>query len=110
MYFVQLVSHFYYTLIWSALHVFNSVPILFPRLRERQLLDRRRVEDAYYQYAGVKVCHWYPDTFCLANLPLHAEISETLPMMTKVYHGLFMKCYSSTYDFCVCTYTCYRSL
>jgi hypothetical protein len=47
------------------------------RLQERQRLDRR-IEDAYYQYAALRVASWYPDTFPLSDLPLHAATNETL--------------------------------
>ncbi len=63
-------------------------------LHERQKLDRRRVEDGYFQYALLKAASWYPGKFSLEDLPLHSSTVKTVALFTKIYHGVFMDKYS----------------
>ena len=65
------------------------------RLQERQKLDRRRIEDAFFQYAILTVVSWYSQHFSLCQLPMHNMASETVTGITEKYHGLFMSHYSS---------------
>ena len=81
------------TIVASLSAWYNRWIYLMYRLHEHQRLDR--IEDAYYQYTALKVASWYPDTFPLSYLPLHAATNETLPNMVRVYHRLFMEHYSS---------------
>lgn len=60
------------------------------RLQDRQRLDRRRIGDAFFQYAVLKVSAWYAPHFPLHQLPLHSSTSETPTKVTEVYHGMFM--------------------
>jgi hypothetical protein len=63
-------------------------------LMERQKVDRRRVEDAFFQYALLRASSWYPRHFCIASMPLHADAMSTISKFTRVYHGVFMQRYS----------------
>lgn len=65
-------------------------------LNERQKLDRRRAEDAFFQYAILKAASWYPDYFNIQDLPLHASTMKTVTKFTEKYHGAFMDRYSGT--------------
>lgn len=60
-------------------------------LIDRQRLDCRRVEDAYLQFATLRVCSWYPQHFDVGKLPLHSNTSNTLQQITSIYHGIFME-------------------
>ena len=77
-------------------------------------MDRRRVEDAFFQYAALRVASWYPEHFKLPILQFHAMTTMTISNMTTVYHGAFMRKYSGTFlSMCVatgrdCTYTCIK--
>ena len=62
-------------------------------LNERQKLDRRRAEDAFFQYA---ILTWYPDYFNIQDLPLHASTMKTVTKFTEKYHEAFMDRYSGT--------------
>ena len=64
-------------------------------LLERQNLDRRRIEDAYFQFAVLHVCSWYPDHFKIEKVSLHNNTSTTLQEIVTNFHGIFMKKYSS---------------
>ena len=63
-------------------------------LAQRLLLDRRRLEDAHFQYAVLNVVLWYPSTFKLCDLPLHGGTQETLLRLSDSYFEAFMKKYS----------------
>lgn len=67
-------------------------------LIERQRVDRRRIEDAFFQYAVLRAASWYPDDFCLYNLPLHGNTTATIENMTCVYHGAFMRKYAGMFN------------
>ena len=60
-------------------------------LNERAKFDRRRIEEAFFQYALLRVTSWYPDQLSLSSLPLHNKTTEILPSTVSVYHGAFMK-------------------
>lgn len=64
---------------------------------ERQKLDRRRIEDAFFQYAVLRAASWYPHHFRIECMPLHAETVNTVSKFTAVYHGAFMERYSGLY-------------
>lgn len=63
-------------------------------LNEREKVDRRRVEDAMFQYAMLNVSSWYTTLLELSALPMHAQTTTTIFKSTTVYHGAFMKKYS----------------
>lgn len=63
-------------------------------LLQRNQLDRRRLEDAYFQFSILRVCSWYPEQFQVEHLPLHGGTSKTLEATTSVYHGVFMEKYA----------------
>ena len=60
-------------------------------LNERVKVDRRRIEEAFFQYAMLQVASWYPDKLSLSTMPLHAKTMEILPQIVSVYHGAFMR-------------------
>ena len=68
------------------------------------MLDRRRLEDAHFQYAILKVASWYPSSFKLTDLPLHGATRETLLQMSDSYYGAFMKKYSGKHNVTMYTY------
>ena len=75
------------------LHVYGTY--MYSRsILARLMLDRRRLEDAHFQYAILKVALWYPSSFKLTDLPLHGPTRETLLHMSDLYYGAFMKKYS----------------
>ena len=84
----QLKSHFNY--------VYHYIINL--RLIEREKLDRRRAEAAYFQYAVLRVASWYPHLFNLFKLPLHSKHVTILSDVTEVYHGAFMELYAGIYS------------
>ena len=63
-------------------------------LNERQKVDRRRVEDAMFQYAMLNISSWYTSILELSTLPMHAQATTTIFRSAAVYHGAFMKKYS----------------
>ena len=63
-------------------------------LNERQRVDRRRIEDAVFQYALLEVSSWYDCLSELSNKPMHILTTATIFDSITVYHGAFMKRYS----------------
>ena len=63
-------------------------------LNERYRLDRRRIEDAYYQYALLRICSWYPNTFELNKLSFHHKVGDAILHIINLYHSAFMEKYS----------------
>ena len=72
-------------------------------LNERVKVDRRRIEEAFFQYALLRVTLWYPDQLSMSTLPLHNKTMEILPRIVSVYHGAFMKRHAGN------NYTCTRN-
>ena len=69
--------------------------ICFQGLTERMKVDR--IEDAFFQYAVLKVCCWYPKVFSSSNLALHHDTVKTLEHVTAAYHGEFTAHYASKF-------------
>lgn len=65
-------------------------------LNERHKVDRRRVEDAFFQYTLLKAASWHPAYFDISHLPLHAKSLDTISEFSTVYHAAFMEKYSGT--------------
>ena len=57
-------------------------------------MDRRRLEDAFFQYALLNVASWYPEHICQKDLHLHEGLSETLTNMTPVFQKAFTEKYA----------------
>ena len=68
------------------------------QLTKRQMLNRRRMEEAFFQYAALKVSQWYPNAIDYTSVKLHSGTSETLEMITTVYHGAFMNKYAGMFQ------------
>lgn len=66
-------------------------------LIERQKVDRRHIEDAYFQYALLTTQAMYPGDFRLSDLSMHHNTPTTLIKFTAAYHEAFIKRYSGTY-------------
>jgi len=66
-------------------------------LTERQRVDRRRVEDAFFQYALLKTASWYPHRFDITHLAFHCGTTNTISKFTTIYHGAFMEKYSGIF-------------
>ena len=60
------------------------------------MLDRRRIEDAFFQFAVLEVVQWYPGEFDTSKLQLHHNATSTIYNVTAIYHGLFMKKWAGT--------------
>ena len=67
-------------------------------LTNREKLDRRRAEAAYFQFALLRVAAWYPHLFTLSDLSLHKNLENTLSKVTEIYHGAFMDTYASKHE------------
>lgn len=59
-------------------------------------MDRRRLEEAFLQYALLKVAEWYPLQISIHKLYLHDGLSEMLLKATPLFHEAFTKKYSGT--------------
>jgi hypothetical protein len=57
-------------------------------------MDRRRLEEAYLQYALLKVSGWYSAHLSIEMLHLHDGLSETLLQATPSFHKAFLQKYS----------------
>ena len=64
----------------------------FKTLTKRRLLDRRRLEDAHFQYANLRVAAWY--NLKLSDLPLHGATKDTLLRISSTFYKSFMTKYS----------------
>lgn len=58
-------------------------------------LDRRRVEEAHFQFAILQVASWYPRVLNVKELCLHADTQDTLSSVVPVYHAQFLTSYAS---------------
>lgn len=65
-------------------------------LMERQKVDRRRIEDAFFQYAVLITQAEYSEHIELSDLPMHHDTSNTLITFTAKFHEAFMKRHSGT--------------
>ena len=52
------------------------------------MLDRRRIEDAFFQFAVLEVVQWYSGEFDTSKLQLHYNATSTIYNVTAIYHGL----------------------
>ena len=64
-------------------------------LDSRQQLDRRRLEEAFMQYALLRVASWYPSSVNIEQLYLHDGLSQTLLKTTPLFHSAFIQTYAS---------------
>ena len=69
---------------------------LIRRLKARHKLDRRRVEDAFFQFAVLRICSWYPDTFKSNNLVLHCSFDKTVVIIDGNLKNHCNVCYASS--------------
>ena len=60
-------------------------------------MDRRRLEDAHFQFAILQAASWYPEHMDINNLALHGDTKTTLKHVVSKYHGAFMAQYASKY-------------
>ena len=61
-------------------------------------MDRRRLENAHFQYAILQVASWYPQHLDITTLALHGSTKDTLLSVVAKYHGVFMAQYASIID------------
>ena len=66
-------------------------------LESRLRMDRRRLEEAFLQYALLKVAEWYPLDMSMHKLHLHDGLSQLLLQVTPSFHEAFTKKYSGMY-------------
>ena len=52
-------------------------------------MDRRRLEEAFLQYALLRVASWYPSHISIDKLHLHDGLSRTLLSSTPLFHKAF---------------------
>lgn len=57
-------------------------------------MDRRRLQEAFFQYALLKVASWYPKHIALEKLILHDGLSDTLLKVTPLFHNAFTEKYA----------------
>lgn len=57
-------------------------------------MDRRRLEEAFLQYALLRVAVWYPSHLCIQQLQLHDGLSKTLLDITPLFHKAFIQEYA----------------
>ena len=57
-------------------------------------MDRRRLEEAHFQFAILQTASWYPQHIRIDNLALHGSTKNTLDVVS-IYHGVFMAQYAS---------------
>lgn len=63
----------------------------FISIAARQLLDRRRLELAFYQYAVLRFVDFYPDILALSELPLHSEtLIKITPILSRSFTAKFL--------------------
>ena len=91
-------SRLFITFMYIALSVNQDI------LSERVKVDRRRIEEAFFQYALLRVTLWYPDQLSMSTLPLHNKTMEILPRIVSIYHGAFMKRHAGNYIICTINY------
>jgi hypothetical protein len=65
-----------------------------PELKQRQNLDRRHLEDGFFQYALLNVCSWYSEILDLSQLRMHASIKSTLLTVLPKFHKAFSMKYA----------------
>ena len=66
-------------------------------LEARQRMERRRLEEAFLQYALLNVASWYPTQVHREELQLHDGLSESLLHITPLFHDAFITKYSGMY-------------
>ena len=52
-------------------------------------MDRRRLQEAFFQYALLRVASWYPKYIALEKVNLHDGLSDTLLSVTPLFHKAF---------------------
>ena len=57
-------------------------------------MDRRRLQDAFFQYALLRVGSWYPKHIAIEKLYLHDGLSDTLLNVTPMLHKAFTAKYA----------------
>lgn len=77
-------------------HCFRS------ELVSRQHMDRRRLEEAFMQYALLRVCSWYPSVIKIDILFLHEGLTQTLRDMIPLFLRSFSQRNAGLYS-CRCT-------
>lgn len=63
-------------------------------------MDRRRLQEAFIQYALLKVASWYPKHVDIQKLWLHDGLPETLLNVTRIFHKAFTKKYAGKLHTC----------
>ena len=53
-------------------------------------MDRRRLEEAFLQYALLKASDWYPKDLCAGDLFLHERFSPTMIAVTPKLLNAFI--------------------
>ena len=57
-------------------------------------MDRRRLQEAFFQYALLRVASWYPKHIVLEQLWLHDDLPKTLLNITPIFHKAFTEEYA----------------
>ena len=60
----------------------------------RQCMDRRRLQEAFFQYALLRVASRYPKHIAVDKLYLHEGLSDTLLNVTALFHKVFTEKYA----------------
>ena len=65
-------------------------------------MDRRRLEEAHFQFAILQTASWYPQHLHVDKLALHGSTKSTLLDVISVYHGVFMAQYAGeSFNYCI---------
>lgn len=64
-------------------------------------MDRRRLQEAFFQYALLKVASWYPKHVDIEKLYLHDGLSDTLLNVTPHFHKALTENYTG--ELCGCS-------
>ena len=62
-------------------------------------MDRRRLEEAFLQYALLKASDWYPKDLCVEDLFLHEKLSQILIAVTPRLLNAFIQNYTGLFFF-----------
>ena len=63
---------------------------------ERQVMDRRRLEEAFMQYMILKICSWYPQDIPFNEVQLHGHLDKSLNKYAPIFHKAFSKNYAGS--------------
>lgn len=82
-------------LLFSILFIHSQVKTADDLLKEREVLDRRRLEHAHLQYALLRVINFF--SFELQDISFR-DFNEALKNLAPSIHDAFTRHYAGTHD------------